>query len=112
METKVIEQYVRDSFKSSPKLSSMSVDTALRFSLTGLCEETGEVARLMCRESYKGEYMSQENWLEELGDVLWYLAALTVLKGFTFEDIFNYNVNKLERRYGDGTEKYEQLTLF
>ena len=112
METKVIEQYVRDSFKSSPKLSSMSVDTALRFSLTGLSEETGEVARLMCRESYKGQCMPKENWLEELGDVLWYLTALTVLKGFTFEDIFNYNVKKLERRYGNESEKYEQLTLF
>lgn len=116
METKEIEAYVRKSIKSSPKLQYMLVDPILHedgaaaheeypclqsFAVMGLNEEAGEVAGLACRECYKEIGMPRYRWLEELGDVLWYLTAATMAKGLTLEDLWNYNVEKLEGRYGE-----------
>lgn len=116
METKEIEAYVRKSIKSSPKLQGLLITPALHmdgatthkeyphlqsFAVMGLNEEAGEVAGLACRECYKGLPMPRYRWLEELGDVLWYLTAATVAKGLTLEDLWNYNVEKLEGRYGE-----------
>lgn len=116
METKEIEAYVRKSIKSSPKLQHMLGDPRLHmngattheeypclqsFAVMGLNEEAGEVAGLACRECYKGFLMPRYRWLEELGDVLWYLTAATVAKGLTLEELWNYNVEKLEGRYGE-----------
>ena len=38
---------------------------------------------------------------EELGDVLWYLTAATLARGLTLEELWQYNVEKLEGRYAE-----------
>lgn len=71
----------------------------------GLNEEAGEVAGLACRECWKKIPMPRYKWLEELGDVLWYLTAATMAKGLTLEELWQYNVEKLEGRYGELRER-------
>lgn len=83
----------------SPQLSKLDASQALQFAVTGLNEEAGEVAGLLCREIYKQKDIPDEKWLEELGDVLWYLIASAHAKGMTLEDLFHYNKKKLEARY-------------
>ena len=75
------------------------------FAVMGLNEEAGEVAGLACRECYKDIAMPRYKWLEELGDVLWYLTAATMAKGLTLEELWQYNVEKLEGRYGELRER-------
>ena len=116
METKEIEAYVRESIEASRKLGPMLLDSVLHtngvstyreypslqsFAVMGLNEEAGEVAGLACRECYKSIGMPRYKWLEELGDVLLYLTAATIAKGYTLEELWNYNVEKLEGRYGE-----------
>lgn len=113
METKEIEAYVAKQIRLSPKLGPMlyakyneqsgkyEYPELQSFAVMGLNEEAGEVAGLACRECYKAIGMPQYRWLEELGDVLWYLTAATMAKGLTLEDLWNYNVEKLEGRYGE-----------
>lgn len=108
METREIESYVRKSVEVSPKLSALSPEDMLCFGVTGLNEEAGEVAGLLCREVYKKNAMPEYKWLEELGDVLWYLTAATIARGLTLEDLWNYNVQKLDDRYGDERQKEEE----
>ena len=113
METKEIEAYVAKQIKLSPKLRSMmdeQIDKnefpALQsFAVMGLNEEAGEVAGLACRECWKKILMPRYKWLEELGDVLWYLTAATMAKGLTLEELWQYNVEKLEGRYGELRER-------
>lgn len=109
METREIEAYVLRQIKLSPKLQGM-VETQSEegeysklqsFAVMGLNEEAGEVAGLACRECYKDIGMPKYKWLEELGDVLWYLTAATMAKGLTLEELWQYNVEKLEGRYGE-----------
>lgn len=101
METRELEKYVAKHIELSPKLSQLSLEQKLCFAVTGLNEEAGEVAGLLCREVYKKADMPQYKWLEELGDVLWYLIAACNAKGITLEELWQYNVEKLEGRYGE-----------
>jgi NTP pyrophosphatase (non-canonical NTP hydrolase) len=101
MDTNELEAYIKKSIKNSPKLNQLSEERVLCFAVTGLNEEAGEVAGLLCREVYKKADMPEYKWLEELGDVLWYLIAATISKGMTLEELWQYNVEKLEGRYGE-----------
>lgn len=117
METKEIEAYVAKQIELSPKLRSMlgakyneqsgrnEFPELQSFAVMGLNEEAGEVAGLACRECYKTIKMPRYRWLEELGDVLWYLTAATMAKGLTLEELWQYNVEKLEGRYGELRER-------
>ena len=113
METKEIEAYVAKQSKLSPKLRSMldeksdknEFPTLQSFAVMGLNEEAGEVAGLACRECWKKIPMPRYKWLEELGDVLWYLTAATMAKDLTLEELWQYNVEKLEGRYGELRER-------
>lgn len=109
METREIEAYVKQQIKLSPKLQHMIAEpnehgeypNLQSFAVMGLNEEAGEVAGLACRECYKEIGMPKYKWLEEMGDVLWYLTAAVLAKGLTLEDLWQYNVEKLEGRYGE-----------
>lgn len=101
MDTHELESYIKKSIKSSAKLDQLTNEQMLCFAVTGLNEEAGEVAGLLCREVYKKADMPEYKWLEELGDVLWYLTAATLARGHTLEELWQYNVEKLEGRYGE-----------
>ena len=101
MNTQELEAYIKKSIRFSPKLDQLTDEQMLCFAVTGLNEEAGEVAGLLCREVYKEVYMPGYKWLEELGDVLWYLTAATLARGLTLEELWQYNVEKLEGRYGE-----------
>lgn len=86
-------------------LSHLTHDEGLRIlAYMGLSEEVGEVCGLMKRE-LRGfpkdvERVTDEHFIEELGDVLWYLALCCYTEGISLDDIWDYNRKKLEERYG------------
>lgn len=79
----------------------------------GLVEEAGEVAALRKRElrhnSRDLKVLSgiRVKYTEELGDVLWYLAACCFVHNTSLEEIWTTNINKLEERYGGIKEMTE-----
>lgn len=68
----------------------------------GLAGEAGEVADLIKKYIGHGHPVDREKVAKELGDVLWYCAALATDYGLTLEDIATANVRKLEARYPQG----------
>lgn len=71
----------------------------------GIAGEAGEVADLVKKAIYHGHALDDAMIAKmklELGDVLWYLAELATLFGFTLEDIARANDEKLRARYKDG----------
>lgn len=73
--------------------------------MLGLAEEAGEVAGLMKRVLRNlpkdRERATKEHFIEEMGDVLWYLAACCATQGTSLEEIWNHNIAKLKERYGE-----------
>lgn len=71
----------------------------------GLSEEVGEVMGIVKRMIRQGpndaERCTREHLVEELGDVMWYLAFVCNQEGITFDELWDYNRAKLEARYGE-----------
>lgn len=73
--------------------------------MLGLTEEAGEVAGLMKRV-LRGfpkdkEKATKENFIDEMGDVLWYLTACAISQGISLNEIWEHNKEKLKARYGE-----------
>lgn len=99
----VQEEVARQVDRDYPARNQISLQSLV---CLGLAEEAGEVAglmkrRLRCHDDKDVERSSQEHFIEELGDVLWYLTATCQMFGLTLDQIWKYNNKKLQKRYGE-----------
>lgn len=70
--------------------------------LMGLCGESGEALDIFKKYAFHGHWLDQVHLAKELGDVAWYLAISADALGYKLEDIFQMNVDKLQKRYPEG----------
>jgi NTP pyrophosphatase (non-canonical NTP hydrolase) len=68
----------------------------------GLAGESGEVADLLKKHLLHGVPFDRSALVKELGDVLWYLAAIAEDHGVTLDEVAQTNVAKLRARYPEG----------
>ena len=68
----------------------------------GLTGEAGEVADLIKKHLYQGHDLPCEKIVEELGDMMWYIALTADLIGKGMEEIMQANIDKLWSRYPHG----------
>jgi NTP pyrophosphatase (non-canonical NTP hydrolase) len=69
----------------------------------GLAGEAGEFADSIKKMVFHrhGE-ITHDQLAKELGDVLWYVAALASKLGYTLAEIMEMNIGKLRTRYPNG----------
>lgn len=76
----------------------------LEYPTLGLAGEAGEVANIVkkIQRDHGGQITVEirSKLKDELGDVLWYIAACADELGLTLEEIAEYNVGKLAKRHG------------
>jgi len=77
-------------------------ETMLVWNTLGLCGEAGEFAELVKKLVFHKHHISQIKLAEELGDVLWYVAAICSKLGLSMSDVMQANVEKLKKRYPEG----------
>lgn len=65
----------------------------------GLAGEAGECCDIVKKYKYQGHELNKEKLLDELGDVLWYIAETASGLGVTLEEVAQYNLDKLHKRY-------------
>jgi NTP pyrophosphatase (non-canonical NTP hydrolase) len=68
----------------------------------GLAGESGEVVEMVKKHLYHGRELDQQRLAEELGDVLWYVAAICSSAGLSLGDVAQDNITKLRERYPQG----------
>lgn len=68
----------------------------------GLAGEAGEVIELIKKAVGHGHTLDGAKLRKELGDVLWYIAAIATLTHSSLGDIAVGNVAKLKARYPEG----------
>ena len=83
-------------------------EKALEYLTLGLTGEAGEIAnkvKKFIRDGYDREELiaKQNEVLDELGDVLWYVAAVAEVMGSNLEAVAKDNLWKLAERQRNGT---------
>ena len=68
----------------------------------GIAEEAGEVLAHVRKHLYQNRPLDKERLAEELGDVLWCIAAAASASGLTLDAIATGNVQKLSDRWPKG----------
>lgn len=68
----------------------------------GVAGEGGEVADYVKKVVGHGHVLETEKLVKEIGDALWYIAALSHHVGVPLSEVAEKNINKLKARYPDG----------
>lgn len=69
--------------------------------LMGICGEAGELIDAIKKSTIYNKPLDHENVIEELGDIEWYMEGLRASLGVSREEVLQYNVTKLFKRYPD-----------
>lgn len=76
--------------------------TMMFWNVIGLVGEAGEIAGTVLAGVQENQATDREKLKKELGDCLWYLAALCTKADLSLEDVMHANIEKLKLRYPDG----------
>lgn len=94
-----LNEYQVAADRTSGDLSSWD---KIRNGCYGLNGEAGECIDILKKVEFQGHDFDPAKLLDELGDVLWYVAQTATGLGVTLEAVAQHNVDKLKKRYPDG----------
>lgn len=76
--------------------------------LHGLASEVGEIHAIY-QKYYQGHPIIRANVIDELGDLLWFVAELCDTLLVSMDEVAEHNIDKLRRRYPDGFDAEHSL---
>jgi NTP pyrophosphatase (non-canonical NTP hydrolase) len=98
------DEYEAEASRTMERKTGEELGSALHLAVMGLglAGESGEVADLLKKKLGHGHELPLDRLTSELGDVLWYLAAIAKANGLTLDEVAVYNAAKLRKRYPNG----------
>ena len=88
-----------DEYQELAKTTAIYPENAkIFYPCLGLAGEVGEICEKIKKHVRDGRVLDKDDLTKELGDVLWYLSALSTDVGITLEDVAVTNYNKLKSR--------------
>jgi len=94
-------QYQEDAEKTSG-FSGDRGEERLICGILALGGEVGELQNYVKKGIWHGHGVQIEVIVEELGDILWYIADVSSAIGVNLSDVVNQNLVKLRERYPEG----------
>jgi len=95
----LVEWYEAEAARTRAK---SEVDPMIHAAL-GLCSESGEFASAVKAHLMYARALDKTNLLEELGDILWFLALAADSLTFSLRNVMLANIAKLRKRYPEGS---------
>lgn len=89
--------------------SGMVQDDLILNGVMGLNGEAGECIDLVKKHMFQGHDLDRGKLLDELGDVLWYVAITCEGMGICMDQAMERNVEKLKKRYPNGFEAEKSI---
>ena len=84
-------------------------DLQLVHAALGLTGEAGETAELVKKATFHGHALDTDAAIKELGDVLYYVAALCNVLGLSLATVAETNIAKLQKRYPNGFSQADSI---
>jgi NTP pyrophosphatase (non-canonical NTP hydrolase) len=94
------EEYQRLAQRTSSE--KMQLIEKIENGLMGLNGEAGEAIDVLKKHKFQGHRLDRNKLIEELGDVLWYIAETCEGLGVSMEEVARLNIEKLKKRYPEG----------
>jgi NTP pyrophosphatase (non-canonical NTP hydrolase) len=79
-----------------------SAEIMLVWNALGLAGEAGEVADTIKKAVFHQHGINRDELIKELGDVLWYVAALCSKLSVPLSEVMELNIAKLQKRFPAG----------
>lgn len=92
--------YQREAMRTKDQ-SSSGVEQ-FKCSALGIAGESGEICELVKKLLYHHKMMSKQQLVQEMGDLLWYIALMADAIEVDLSEIMSININKLRLRYPNG----------
>jgi NTP pyrophosphatase (non-canonical NTP hydrolase) len=86
----------------SPDKEYTPEEIMLVWNAMGLAGEAGEIANSVKKMVFHQHGIDRIALVKELGDVLWYIAAICTKLGVEMQDAMDLNIAKLQVRFPDG----------
>jgi len=100
-------EYIKKALRSESKVyqfdNTGDVSARIEHAVLGIASESGELVDAIKKSKIYNKQLDKVNLVEEMGDMMWYLALLCDDLGVSFEQVWEKNINKLKIRY---PEKY------
>jgi NTP pyrophosphatase (non-canonical NTP hydrolase) len=100
-------EYIANALRAESKEYSFEgvagLTPRIEHSIIGIASEAGELMDVVKKCKIYGKDLDRVNLIEEMGDIMWYLALASDELGISFEEIWEKNIAKLKTRY---PEKY------
>jgi len=81
---------------------------AQNHALFEMCGELGEIHSIY-QKVYQGHQIKRVDLMLEIGDLMWGIAELCTVNGWSLDDICQMNIEKLMERYPDGFDVERSL---
>lgn len=102
MKANIYQELANRTLIDEPDFQITPEQVMIAWNATGLAGEAGEVADLIKKGIFHQQGLDKDKVKKELGDVLWYVAALCTEFGFTMEEVMQHNIDKLKARFPEG----------
>lgn len=87
---------------NAPDFQMPDTEMMIIWNAIGLAGEAGEVAELAKKGVFHQHGIDREKFAKELGDCLWYIAALCTKLDLDMGKVMQANIDKLMLRYPNG----------
>ena len=95
--TEIFQREARRSLRDDLPYEAMCSNMCM-----GLAGEIGEVIDIMKKHIYQGKELDITDVIEEVGDVLWYIANFCNVNNITMDECMESNIKKLRERVHNG----------
>lgn len=95
-----IKEYQEKAMRT--KNNDLTRDQLLLDGVLGLCGEAGEVSDMLKKHLFQGHDFKKDDLINELGDVMWYIALICESQHLSLNGVMQRNIDKLEKRYPQG----------
>lgn len=102
METALFEKSVARTALTYPDFKITPEQVMIAWNAVGLAGEAGEVSDLIKKGIFHQQEIDLLKIKKELGDVMWYIAALCKCLNLTLEEVMQANIEKLVARFPNG----------